>query len=141
MSKLPDAVHRSLLKPVYKRQEKEKVKEAFEKLGVNVLDVFKEFFETYQGPFRSSNTGFELVDLFDIDPNIISLTQICREQYGFPKKFLVLTDLLGGGAIAYDTEKDYVFNIDFEGTEQDLILGKLNPDWISFYDFLNYYFG
>ena len=141
MSKLPDAVHKSLINPVYKRQEKGKVKEAIEKLGVNVSDVFKEFYETYQGPFGSSKTGFELVDIFDLSPNIISLTQVCREEYGFPKKFLVLTDLLGGGALVYDSEKDCVFNIDFEGADQDLIEGKLNPDWDTFYDFINYYFG
>ena len=140
MSKLPDIVHKKLLNPVYKRQKKEKVKENFEKLGVNVSIIFEEFYETYQGPFGSTNTGYELVDLFDLESNILNLTQICRKQYGFPKRFLVLTDLLGGGVLVYDTEKDFVFDIDFEGTEQELILGKLNPVWSSFYDFLNYYF-
>ena len=140
MTKLPEIVHKKLISPVYRRQEKTNLAKALIKLDVNASDVFKEFYDTYVGPFCSSKTGLELVDVFDQSPNIISLTKICREEYGFPKKFLVLTDLLGGGALIYDSDTDHVYNIDFEGADQDLIEGTLKPDWESFYDFLNYYF-
>ena len=143
MNSLPKLVSKKLINPVYKRKNKSNVDITLKALGVSASSIFKLFYELYEGPFGSEVTGFEVVDLFECEPNeqnIISLTKICREEYQFPNKFLVLTELLGGGVLVYDTENDCVFNVDFEGSDQDLINGTLEPDWSSFYEFLDFYF-
>ncbi len=139
--KLPNDVKAVLVDSVYKREDQALVGPALEKLGVEVVDSFREFFEVYEGPFGSSNTGFELLDLCDMsDDNIIASTEICRVEYGFPKEILVISNYLGNGVLVYDSERDLVFTIDFEGTDQELLQGKLTPDWKSFYDFLDFFF-
>ncbi len=137
---LPDVVKVALANSVFIRRDKTVVGIALKKLGVEVSDSFRKFFETYQGPLGSSNTGFELSDICERSYSILKLTEICRDVHGFPKRFLVISDLVGNAAIVYDSKSDHVYTIDFEGTDQELIQGKLEPDWESFYDFLDFFF-
>lgn len=140
MSEIPAAISAKLTLPTYGRVDEQCVDEVIRDLGVTVRGVFEEFYRKYQGPFFSNVTGFELLDLCDQVPNIKSQTETCRSVYHFPAKFLVLTDLVGIAALVYDSQRDEVFNVDFEGGESELVDGTLKPEWISFALFLNEYF-
>jgi hypothetical protein len=41
----------------------------------------------------------------------------------------------------YEGDTDRVYNVDFEGGDQDFAAGRLEPRWKSFAEFLSWYFG
>jgi hypothetical protein len=125
---------------VYARAAGDRVGSALGVLGVSVPEAFRSFYEQHGGPFGSRNTGFILLDLYDGEPNIISQTLSCRELYGWPAKFIVLTDLLANAVLVLDAEEGHVLNVDFEGGDEELIAGALEPSWDSFLRFLEDYF-
>lgn len=54
---------------------------------------------------------------------------------------LVLTDLSAGDTVhVLDAESDQVFVVDFEGGEELLLTGQLEPQWMTFTDFIQAYF-
>ncbi|MBP8811994.1 MAG: hypothetical protein KBG48_34275 [Kofleriaceae bacterium] len=123
------------------RKNPRAVEVALAELGVQVSAAFFDFYSRYEGPFASDHSGFQLLDLCVGAPSIVSLTVACREQYAFLARYLVLTDLLGGGVLVYDAVSDAVYNVDFEGGERELVAGRLAPGWQSFREFLAYYVG
>lgn len=62
-------------------------------MGVNVSDTFQEFYIQYAGPFWEENVPFELLDIADEENNIESYTLISRKEHGFPKQYLVLSEM------------------------------------------------
>jgi hypothetical protein len=140
MSTIPSSVHLALHDPVFRRTDGASVSAALASLGTPVPETFREFYETYEGPFGSRRTGFELADLCESPPTIVTLTKACRDTFGWPAHFLVLTDLLGNAVLVLDAERDLVFNVDFEGGEEELLAGTLAPRWPSFAAFLEEYF-
>jgi hypothetical protein len=106
-----------------------------------VPETFRRFYEEFAGPFGSERTGFGLLDLCDQDPNIVSVTGICRKKYGWPAAFLVLTELLGNSVLVLEATEDRVFDVDFEGGDRLLLNRQLPPAWSSFSEFLGFYFG
>jgi hypothetical protein len=52
----------------------------------------------------------------------------------------VLTDLLANAVLVLDAEEGHVLNVDFEGGDEELIAGALEPSWDSFLRFLEDYF-
>jgi hypothetical protein len=127
--------------PLYARRDPAVVDWAFVRLGVVVSEAFADFWRRYAGSFSSAESGYELLDLCEGSPSVVSQTEDCREVHGFPHHILVLSDLLGLAALMYDVRTDQVFNVDFEGSDQLMIRGELEPGWDSFEEFLRYYFG
>ncbi|MBR1736425.1 MAG: SMI1/KNR4 family protein [Firmicutes bacterium] len=125
---------------IYKRNDKSEVLAAFERLNVKVSNIFGKFYMNYEGPFWSENMGTELLDIINGDANIEKLTIICRGEFDFPKKYLVLTELTVGEVIVFDSISDKVFRVDFEGGDEMLREGKLKAEWGSFEEFLSEYF-
>lgn len=140
MNLFPENVSRNLSNSIYQRMDKNCVSQNLQYLDVEVNKNFKQFYETYEGPFSSNFLGFELLDLCNQETNIRSQTEVCRDIHRFPKRFLVLTELLGGEILVYDSETDFVFQVDFEGSDAEFLEGRLEPRWKSFYDFLNDFF-
>ena len=133
---LPESITKSAVShPAYIRRDVAAVRAALAELDVPVSETFQSFYEAYAGPFGSRHTGFELLDLVEGE-TILSATATCRTEFGFPKRYLVITDLLGNGVLVYDSDTDAVFNVDFEGSDRDLLAGKLQPEWPSFEAFL-----
>jgi hypothetical protein len=140
MDILPEIVVHRLMDPVFQRKDTEVVTDVLESLGVNPGQIFTEFYTRYVGPFGSKNTGFELLDMASDDENIKSNTELCRTRFSFPRRYLVISGLLGGSVLVYDTVTDGVLNIDFEGGERDLVSGKGTPEWGTFFEFLEQFF-
>lgn len=140
MRELPGSVASALTDPLYRRQDYSAVDRAIEALCAHGPGTFQEFYRSYEGPFWSTHTGFELLDLCVGSPNIVDVTTVCRRKFGWPGPLLVLTEPLGGGVLVLNPASDVVFNVDFEGGDRDLLSGTLAPSFKSFYDFLDYYF-
>jgi len=128
------------LDPIYVCKEPRDIAPVLAVLGCRSSPAFRYFYEHYSGGFSSEVTSYELLDLVDDTTNIQTQTQAVREVHGWPSRYLVLSDYLANAVLVYDCETDAVFNVDFEGSDQELIKGKLQPDWKSFEDFLAYYF-
>jgi len=125
---------------IYKRQNPNLVQNALIRLGVEASEDFKEFYKQYAGPFWEENIPFELLDLVDGENNIESYTLIVRKEYGFPKQFLVLSEMSANAVLMLDSEMDCVYTINFEGGDELLLKRELNATWPSFFDFLTAYF-
>ena len=83
-----------------------------------------------------------MLDIVDDDPNIESITKICREQFKFPNQYLVVTDYIVGEVTVLDTLSNKLYTVCIEcGEDKDLLNGNLKPDWQSFDEFLTDYFG
>lgn len=137
---LPKAVELALSDPVFHRVDGD-IEGVLKRLGVNPSRDFGEFYSTFIGPFWSKGLGIELADIIDGESNIESLTIQCRSQFGFPNRMLVLTDLSAGDTVhVLDAETDQMFVVDFEGGEELLIRGQLEPRWMTFADFIQAYF-
>lgn len=137
---LPENVVNALNSPTFHRDDDD-ADAVLRRLDVMPSSEFRELYTTYIGPFWSDSLGIELADVSDGESNIETLTQQCRAQYGFPKRMLVLTQLSAGGTVhLLDTESDEVFVVDFEGGEDLLVKGKLEPRWATFAEFLRDYF-
>ena len=116
--------------------------ETYMELGVAPDGTFAAFYELYEGPFGSTKTGFCLLDVETPDPlgSILESTRVVRKQFGWPARFLVLTDMLGHAVYVYDAAADKVFNVDFEGGDEALVSGGLAAEFDSFEQFLGWYF-
>lgn len=121
----------------YARQHSVEVDEALARLGVTPPPEFVEFYRKYEGGFCSRHTGFELADIVG---HAESLTHACREVHAFPLQCVVLSEELADSVLVYDTLKDEMYAVDFEGSDEKLREGTLDPDWPSFSAFLDFYF-
>lgn len=111
-------------------------------LGINPNSPAAIFFTQYSGPFCSSNTGFTLLELGGKNPreSIEFATKIVQEKFSWPKRYLVITDLVANAVLVYDTISEGVFNVDFEGGDSLLLQGKLSAEFVSFQAFLEWFF-
>ncbi|WP_342378364.1 hypothetical protein NVS55_03265 [Myxococcus stipitatus] len=126
----------------YRRTEVAGVDAALSRLEVASEGALPEFYRRFVGPFVSRRTGFELLDLYEEGAmSVEGMTRTLRERFGVPKGYLVLTELLGGGVLVWDSSSGAVYGVDFEGGLEDLLAGKLSPTWESFDAFVNFYFG
>lgn len=113
-----------------------------ESLGIKPESPAASFFAQYNGPFCSNNTSFMLLELGDKNSkeSIEFATTIAQEKFAWPKRYLVLTDLLGNAVLVYDTISEGVYNVDFEGGENLLLEEKLPAEFISFQTFTEWFF-
>ncbi|MDA2565159.1 SMI1/KNR4 family protein [Bacillus cereus] len=140
MNVLPDNLEQVLEEDIYKREDKNKVKETLTNLGVEVSDTFREFYYRYAGPFWEEHVPYELLDVVDEENNIESYTIIARNQHGFPKKYLVLSEMSANAILVLDSVTDKVYSVNFEGGDELLLSGELEETWPTFYEFLKEYF-
>jgi hypothetical protein len=134
------------LDEVYRRPvpAPERVKAVLGELQVNAPLQFVDFFTHYRGPFGSEKTAFEMAELCEpqanLDQSIPQSTFVGRSVHDLPKKFLVLSNMVAHAVLVYDTERDLVFNMDFEGGLELLKDGALEPEHAGFQEFLEWYF-
>jgi hypothetical protein len=81
----------------------------------DLLYGLDEIYEDYKNPFWA-----------DKYPNITD-------------RYLQISSIEGEHSYFYDKETDAVYSVDW-GEMDDLIAGKLEPQWKSFYDFLEWYY-
>ncbi|NHZ93963.1 SMI1/KNR4 family protein [Massilia sp. CCM 8733] len=138
-SLIPQQVIGSLYEKKYFRQDKDLVDQALNRLMAD-HPLFRSFFETYEGSFWSEHLGYELLDIVDGSETVETSTGVCRNKFGFPPQFLVLTQLSTGQVVVLNVHTDKVYEVDFEGGEKLLLSGELPPRWTSFDEFLKDYF-
>ena len=113
---------------------------AISELNVHPSEDFIQFYTLFAGPFWEENMGIELLDIIDDHNNICSSTYICRNEYGFDDKYLVLSEMNTSEVIVLDSETDKVYRVNFEGGDELLKNGNLSEEWSSFIAFLKEYF-
>jgi hypothetical protein len=116
------------------------VKSVLASLPVPPGPDFAEFFENFVGPIGSERVGYQIIDLAEDEPSVLTATEQVQEQFDLPKRYLVISDLLADGVLIYDCTTDAVYDVDFEGTIDRLMQGALQPRWNSFSDFLSDFF-
>ena len=136
---LPQSVERAVNDPAYLRSDASVVATTLARLGCPASPTFRAFYERYAGPFAGS-LGYELLDLVEQDENIVTQTEAGRTVHGFPPRYLVISNYAGNAVLVYDSQTDAVYDVDFEGSEQDLVAGTLTPRWPSFEAFLTEFF-
>lgn len=140
MSNLPNRLEEVLGEEIYKREDEQVVDEILAKLSVKPSDTFRNFYKRYEGPFWEENVPFELLDIVAEENNIEVYTTISRKEHDFPNNYLVLSEMSANAVIVLDTSTDNVYIVNFEGGDELLLKGDLEPSWKSFYDFLKAYF-
>ena len=140
MTILPERLDEVLGEEIYKREDSNLVQEALIRLGVNVSDIFQEFYIQYAGTFWEEHVLFELLDLAEEENNIEPYKVISRKEHGFPKQYLVLSEMSANAILVLDTVTDKVYIVNFEGGDELLLKGELKETWSSFFDFLKAYF-
>jgi hypothetical protein len=133
-------IREKLSATVFRRTDEAAVLGAFSRLGASLPDSFIEFFKRYVGPFGSRRTGFELLDVCEGNPTIVTSTLECRSRFGWPEHLVVLTELLGNSVLVLDAINGAVYNVDLEGGERLIGEGKLLPAWGTFQAFIQSYF-
>ncbi len=110
------------------------VAKALEFLKVNKDSAFYDFFlRDFDSP---KGKGEELE----------AITAIITDDYwedeypGISKRYLRISSIEGEGSYFYDKETDAVYDVNW-GEEADMIRGKKEPWFDSFYDFLEWYYG
>lgn len=114
--------------------------QAVEEIGLLRSDPLFQFYESNEGHFSSSNTGFCFLDIATDPKTYWDQHRIVYEEYGIPRRYLVISDLLGNAVLMYDTSTTAVYNVDFEGGDQMLIEGTLEPYFKTLSEFLKWYF-
>jgi hypothetical protein len=133
---IPNVVKEALPLETFERDGGDRTADDLGTLNVPKGSLFFEFYMTYHGAFGSPHSGFVILDI----PEILEETAVVRDEFDFPSRYLVLTELLGGSVLIYDVETDHVFSVDFEGGDELLLKGELEPDWTSFEGFLEDFF-
>ncbi len=140
MNILPNGLEEVLSDNIYLRSNKDEIIKALKELDISPSKRFIQFYTTYAGPFWEEALGVELMDIIEENNNIVKSTNTCRDEYGFNKKYLVLTEMSANQVIVLDSETDKVYRVNFEGEDELLQKGELNEEWSSFSDFLKEYF-
>ncbi len=121
----------------YERESPIDAAETFRDIGVEVHVDIATFYSNYEGGFASTRTGIELLPL----SAVLSDTLICREQYHFPTESLVISALCGNAVYVVNSNTSAVYNVDFEGSDQEFVAGTLPPEHQTFREFVAWYFG
>lgn len=129
-----------LQNPIYRRKEKAKVYAAVQELGVTVPQSFMDFYLEFEGPFAAGSSGYQLQDIVEDSFSVLESTLIARKSFKLPARFIVLTELTGGAVLILDSQSGKVFDVDFEGGLELLLLDSLKPRWMCFEDFLAEFF-
>ncbi len=121
-------------------ERRDAVSRAVADLGVVGVGSLQNFYAKYRGPFSSRYTGYELLDPVEQSMSIRSQTEELRSTFSFPTRYIVLSNYLANSVLIYDADTDFVYDMDFEGGDAELLQGTLAPAWPSFDAFLRFYF-
>lgn len=108
----------------------------FTNLGINTATSFSEFYKEIG--FPPVGKGEELYTLDQIVENAESGFH-SDEHPEVGKRYLRISSIEGEGSYFYDKETDAVYDVNW-GEEADMISGKKEPWFNSFYDFLEWYY-
>jgi hypothetical protein len=136
VNNLFDSLEIILHDDLYKRTDKNQMQDSLVRLESNPSNTFKWFYNRYEGPFWEESVAFELLDITEIE----SHTSIARIEHNFTKQYLVLSEMAANSVLVLDTLTDHVFIVNFEGGDEKLLRGELDPTWLTFYEFLKEYF-
>lgn len=133
----------SLIGHAFQRSAVREAATGLDRLGVSKDSQLGSFFLRYSGPLASPNTGFELLDLVGKtgQHSVESSTSLVRSRFGWPDRYLVLTNFVAGGVMVYDIATEQVYEVDFEGGDALLKDGQLDASYPSFLEFLRFFFG
>ncbi|MDN6887857.1 hypothetical protein QMO14_30220 [Variovorax sp. CAN2819] len=133
----------SLISHAFRRSAVDEAATGLDRLGIPRDSQLGSFFLRYGGSYASPNTGFELLALVGEkgQHSVESSTSLVRSRFGWPDRYLVLTNFLGGGVMAYYIATEQVFEVDFEGGDTLLKNGQLDARYPSFVEFLRFFFG
>ena len=106
MSKLPRGLEEILSDTIYLRSNKEDIVKAIKELDIIPSEEFIEFYTRYEGPFWEETLGIELMDIIEDSNNIFKSTNICRNEYGFGKEYLVLTEMSANEVLVLNSKTD-----------------------------------
>jgi len=137
---IPSVVEQKLSEGLWRRGRDSNVDVALTSLGINQESDFADFYRQFWGPFHSSHVGHELLDIVEQDESIVSATQTVRNEFGLADRFIIVSCLTGLSVLVYDKESEMIFDVDFEGGEELLDSGKLDPRWGTWSQFLIAYF-
>jgi hypothetical protein len=138
---IPSNVESKLSDAVWSRSRDSEIADALAELGVSSNSEFASFYAKYWGPFRSNRTGVELLDIVEQEESVLTNTRTVREEYGFPKQFVVVSSLNAGSVVVFESTTGKVYDVDFEGGDALLLEGNLASSNDSWNDFLSQYFG
>lgn len=105
-------------------------------LGINKTTAFFEFYSEIGFPPKGKGE-----ELYTLDQIIENMERVfpSGEYPEIGKRYLQLTSIEGEGSYFYDKETDSVYDVDW-GEEADMVSGKKEPWFNSFYDFLEWYY-
>jgi hypothetical protein len=126
--------------PQFRRENPEAIDAAAESLGASLPTFLVDFYKRFRGPIGSDVVGYQLLDLIEDNPTVASLTVECRERFGFPFEWVVISDLNAGALLVLDCKSKRVYDVDFEGGVERLKEGEIEPSWESIEDFLAEFF-
>jgi hypothetical protein len=124
----------------YRREDPKIVEEAAASLGASLPKPLLDFYKRFRGPLGSNLIGYQLLDLVEENPSVLSLTNECRTQFSFPAEWIVISDLNAGALLVLDCRSNRVYDVDFEGGIELLKEGALEPRWTSIEGFLIEFF-
>jgi hypothetical protein len=107
----------------------------FERLNVSPSSTFREFYLRFESAF-GGRSGYVLLSIDRLERD----TEVCREVHGFPTDCLIISELSADAALVYRCGTDAVYEVDFEGSDRELVAGTLEPRWPSFRNFLEDHF-
>lgn len=110
-----------------------------DKMNINKNTAFYEFYNTYIGIDSSEQEDADL--MYSLDEIYENYKQpFWSDKYpNIQKKYLRISSIEGQGSYFYDKETDAVYDVDWSQMD-DLMAGKLEPLFNSFYDFLEWYY-
>lgn len=122
------------------RESTEDTRAILESLPVSPDSDFVNFFACFNGPVGSDHLGYQILDLVEDNPSVITATKEMREQCKLPQHCFVLSDFLAGGMLVYNSDNDSVYDVDVEGGVDLLITQQLQPRWSAFSEFISDFF-
>jgi hypothetical protein len=116
------------------------ISDALAQLGAYGCETFRSFYENFRGPVGGNSMGYQILDIIEDHPSIITATYEIRSLFSLEEKWLVVSDLFANAALFYDTSTDRVFDVDFEQGIKLLIANQKKESWESFDAFLRFFF-
>lgn len=119
-------------------EQRAKVLNDLEQLGIGADTEFGEFFKEYRLSGVLSRRSIELQDLSSPTSQILSTTEFARDIYGLPEGFICLSSGEGDGFIAYSRCDGRVYDV--RAADIDALgRGELAPKWDSIFRLMEWY--
>ena len=119
---------------------KSEASDKLDEMGINKNSTLYKYYSNYIGVDSSNRKSADLLstleEIYEDYKN-----PFWQEQYpNIQDRYLRISSIEGEHSYFYDKETDAVYDVDWNQMD-DLVSGKLKPQWKSFYDFLEWYYG